>query len=89
MAPLDPLLMLIISWFRRTHWEDKAKYKALSRKWKNKNQKYWYVDKDWDSPPELKIKLTVPFFIVITAVVQIFYTDERWVLDGQGIIIPF
>lgn len=50
----DPLLMLIISWFRRTHWEDKAKYKALSRKQKNKNQKYWYVDKDWDSPPELK-----------------------------------
>ena len=62
MVPLDLLPMLIISWFKRTHWEDKAKYKALSRKWKNKKQKYWYLDKDWDNPPELKIKLAVLFF---------------------------
>jgi len=42
-----------------------------------KKQKYWYLDKDWDSLPELKIKLAVPFFIVITAVVHIFYAEWK------------
>ena len=84
MVPLDPLPTLIISWFKRTHWEDKAKYKALSRNWKNKKQKCWYLDKDWDSPPELKIKLAVLFFIVIIAVVQIFYAEWKMSAGWSG-----